>query len=65
MSPASVRCDPAVAGDCPSTLGTETSLWVPETVSTTGTFCLTLDPPAGVCEITVPTGLGLVTGLTE
>ena len=65
LSPAWVKCDPAAPGDCPSTLGTETSLCVPETVSTTVAFCLTLAPPAGVCEITVPTGLGLVMPLTE
>ena len=44
-------------GDWPSTLGTGIWLCVPETVSTTVTFCLTLVPPAGVCEMTVPTGL--------
>ena len=27
LRPAWVRCDPAAAGDCPSTLGTETEVW--------------------------------------
>src|SRR5580658_5358086 len=39
------RIEPAAAGDCPRTLGTETVVCVPDTVNTTGVVCLTLDPP--------------------
>ena len=44
VRPAWFNCEPADAGDCPSTLGTGTWLCVPDTVSTTATFCLTLAP---------------------
>ena len=42
-----MRVEPADAGDCPTTLGTDTEVWVPDTVSTTGTVAFTLAPPAG------------------
>ena len=64
FSPAWVRVEPADAGDCPSTLGTETEVCVPDTVSTTGTVAFTLAPPAGFWSRTVPTGWVLVTLLT-
>ena len=47
LSPAPRSVAPADAGDCPSTLGTETDVCVPETVSTTGTFALIFVPAAG------------------
>src|SRR5271169_363266 len=59
--PAWLNVAPAEAGDCPSTLGTFTEVWVPDTVSTTGTVDLTLVPPAGFWLSTVPMGLWLVT----
>ena len=57
--PAWLRVAPAEAGDWPSTLGTFTEVWVPETVSTIGTVDLTLEPPAGSWLSTVPMGLWL------
>ena len=56
--------DPADAGDCPSTLGTETEVWVPDTVNSTLVVVLTFDPPAGDWSSTVPIGLLLVTYFT-
>ena len=55
--PAWLKFAPAEAGDWPSTLGTDTEVWVPDTVSTTGTVDLTLVPPAGFWVSTVPMGL--------
>ena len=52
---------PARAGDCPTTLGTETELWVPETVRATLRVSRILVPPAGSWLSTVPTGWLLVT----
>ena len=45
--PAPFRMEPADAGDSPTTVGTVTEVWVPDTVSCTLTFALTLAPPAG------------------
>ena len=64
FSPSPLRVAPADAGDCPSTLGTDTDDCALDTVSTTGTVALTLVPPAGLWLITVPTGWLLVTSLT-
>jgi hypothetical protein len=64
VRPARASVPPAAVGDCPSTLGTETDVWVPETVSCTGTVCLTWDPAVGLWDNTIPCGWLLETVLT-
>ena len=56
MRPLPLSVAPADAGVCPSTLGTDTDVCVPDTVSTTGTLALIFVPAAGLWLITVPTG---------
>ncbi len=56
--------EPADAGVCPTTLGTVTDVWVPDTVNSTFVEDLTLSPAAGFWARTVPMGLLLVTYLT-
>ena len=55
FSPAWVRMPPALAGDCPTTLGTDTEVCVPETVRTTLRVSRILVPAAGSWLKTVPT----------
>ncbi len=64
--PPTLRCAwfkmaPAAVGVCPTTLGTDTEVWLPDTVRTTFVVCLTLLPPAGDWSSTVPTGWSLDT----
>ena len=61
VRPAWVRRLPARAGDCPMTLGTETEVWVPETVRATFFVSGIFWPAAGFWSSTVPTGWLLVT----
>ena len=55
LSPAWVRVEPALAGDCPITLGTGTSLCVPETVRVTLRVARIFVPAGGSWLSTVPT----------
>ena len=64
VNPFCARIEPALAADCPSTLGTATSVWLPDTVSTTGTFALIFVPAAGLWVSTVPTGCVLEMSFT-
>ena len=59
LSPRSVA--PAAAGDCPTTLGTDTEVWVFDTVRVTLCVSRILVPPAGSWLGTVPTGWLLLT----
>ena len=56
LSPRWVRMPPALAGDCPMTLGTDTEDCVPETVRVTLCVSRIFVPPAGSWLSTVPTG---------
>ena len=65
LRPAPLRVAPADAGDCPSTLGTDTDVCVPDTVSCHRNVRLDLGASRpGSGSITVPTGWVLVTYLT-
>ena len=47
VRPARARTAPALLGDWPRTLGTDTEVCVPDTVRAIGTLALILEPPAG------------------